>query len=81
MNRVKTMMKIKMNTNSVYLMHSDYTPEQEGDIYDQQLQDVVDHIREYLDQLDYLPEYRVRWKNYNSTIPTIPKRFVKVKPL
>lgn len=48
------------------LKGNDYTPEQEEAIYDDNLQDVLDNTRWYLDNLEMLRSYMVSWKRYPS---------------
>ena len=70
---------IKANTHKLNNRLEDcgYTLEEEAELYERQLQDIQDHPGEYLDNLDYLKTYRVRWKNYGYNTPTIPYRFIK----
>ena len=64
------------------LTQSGYTVEEETELYDKQLQDILDNLRWYLDNLDNMVEYRVIWKDYRSKTPTLPHKYVrKPKPL
>ena len=51
-------------------------PEQEI-AYDDNVQDIIDRTRWYLDNLDYLPTYRVSWKNYRYNKPTMPYKHTR----
>ena len=48
------------------LSNSGYSREEEGAIYDTQLDDIIQNTKWYLQALDYLYEYRVSFKNYRS---------------
>jgi hypothetical protein len=39
--------------------------QEQADIYDEQLKDILDNTRWYLDNLHYLGEYRVDWHTYS----------------
>jgi hypothetical protein len=60
------MIKIQINKNNSWLCEAGYEKEEEIKIYDDNLKDVLDNTRWYLDNLDYLVEYRVFWGNYNK---------------
>ena len=79
------MIVVSLKKNNNWLKENGYSKEQEADVYDSQLQDVIDNPRWYLDNLTYLKEYRVSWKNYSSKgtkTATIPLKLVnKQKPL
>lgn len=70
------MIKIKMSTGSVRLRESGYTIQEEAAVYEAQLQDILDNTRWYLDQESYLPIYKVRWKDYRTSCPTVPFKFI-----
>lgn len=59
------------------LQYNGYTVEEEGKIYDDIIQDVIDHTRWYLDNLHRLEEIRLSWKNYKYRTATCPLKFVK----
>lgn len=56
-----------------------YSLEEQGVLYDEQLEDLLLRTRWYLDNLEFLPTYRVGWKNYRSKVPPVPYRYVKEK--
>jgi hypothetical protein len=56
-----------------------YSLVEQAVLYDDQLADLFANPRFYLDNLEFLPTYRVGWKNYRSRTPTIPYGFVKEK--
>ena len=77
-------LKIELTSRNSWLKDSGYTVEQEEAIYDATLEDLGDNPRWYLDNLEYLKEYRVSWHCYgrDKTAPVLPRRFiVKTKGL
>ena len=73
-------MKIRIKKTNNWLSEAGYTRQEEGDIYAALLQDVINNPGWYLDNLDYLPTYRVSWVNYKSTNVTKPLEFVLIYP-
>ena len=71
------MIKIALLPHSRNLKENGYSIEEEGEIYDELLQDVIDNTRWYLDNLDYLSFFRVSWKNYSYTTPVLPRKYVR----
>ena len=69
--------RIKLSNSSSWLRHAGHSIEEEAIIYDTLLQDVYENPRWYLDNLDYLCEFRVRWANYRQARGVIPYKFVK----
>jgi len=67
--------KIRLAKNSNHLRDAEYTPEEEVIIYKVVLEDVYNNPRWYLDNLSFLPEFRLSWGNYRNN------RAVKPKPL
>ena len=68
-------LKIRVCKTNNWLKDNGYTLQEEIEIYKRQLQDIIDNPRWYLDNLEYLVTYRVRWKNYRNNKPTlIPKQ-------
>ena len=63
-------MKIAIMNNSSWLKNSFYEEEDEEIVYREQLGDILNHTRWYLDNLHYIPEYRVRWNDYRLKTPT-----------
>ncbi len=63
-------------SSSSLLKTNGYTEKDEAEIYDALLQDVYDNPRWYLDNLDYLKEFRVRWIDYKTVKVTKPYKFV-----
>ena len=53
-----------MHRNNSWLSEAGYTKEQERELFDKQLDDVIDNTRWYLDNLDYMVEYKVYWTCY-----------------
>lgn len=53
------------------------TIEEEAEMYEEQLQDIIDNPGWYLDNFEGLREYRVSWKNYHHLpqSPTLPYRY------
>ena len=69
-------MKIALLPNRGSLKDNDYSIEEEEIIYDTQLEELLQNTRWYLDNLDSMREYTVRWKDFRSKTPTIPRKFV-----
>lgn len=67
--------KVKILRTNNWLKDNGYSLEDELEIYNSQLQDILLHTRWYLDNLEYLIQYRVRWVNYRSC------NITKAKPL
>ena len=57
------------------LSENGYSLKEQAILYDEQLQDVFDRTRWYLDNLEYLPTYRVSWKNYRYNTPVTPYKY------
>jgi hypothetical protein len=60
--------KVKLHYNNTWLKESGYTEEEEAEIYQRNIQDILDNPRWYLDRVDYLNEYKVSWTNYNARL-------------
>jgi hypothetical protein len=58
-----------------------YTLEQQHTLYDAQLEDVISNPRWYLDNLLFMREYKVQWKDYSTNTPTLPFSEEKTKHL
>jgi hypothetical protein len=58
------------------LRDNGYAVDEEAALYELQLQDILQNTRWYLDNLDYLRDYYVSWKNYSYPTPTIPYKFI-----
>ena len=67
------MMKVRLLKNNNWLIEAGYTEEEEKELYNRQLQEVIDDPGWYLDNLEYMALYRVRWKDYRRNTPTLPK--------
>ncbi len=72
------MIKVKFihKVNS-HLQENGYTLKEEIETYDDTLIDVVRNTRKYLNDLEFMREYKVRWKNYNNKAPTTPYKYTK----
>lgn len=51
-------MKIKLSTKDNWLSSAGYSKEEQDEIYQKQLNDIIQNTRWYLDNLDYMVEYR-----------------------
>lgn len=67
---------VRFNSSSSWLKDSRYTIKQQSLLYDAVLQDVINHTRWYLDQLDYLSEFKVSWADYRKPGITKPYKYV-----
>lgn len=77
MTRIKTTVRKHEWANR--LEECGYTREEAGEIYDKQLQEIIDHTREYLDSIQYMSTYRVPWKDYRRKTPVLPLKHVDRK--
>jgi hypothetical protein len=68
------MIKVRLHSHSEDLSMSGYTLEDESKLYEEQLQDIIVHTRWYLDNLEKLKSYRVRWHDYSHKTPVSPYR-------
>lgn len=48
-----------------YLQENDYSKKEEQQTYDNLLKDILKNTRWYLDNLDYLCEFKVNWEEYH----------------
>ena len=69
--------RIYLKSNTSWLRESLYEVEDEILLYDEQLKDIMKNTRWYLENLEYMCEYRVRWKDYSLKSPTLPHEFVR----
>ena len=70
-------MKIMLSQDSS-LTENGYSLEEQAEIYDNQLVDILENTRWYLDNLDSMKIYRVGWKSYyRSKVATLPYEFTK----
>lgn len=69
------MIQIQISKINSKLKSNDFTLTQEVELYDRQLQDVFDNPRQYLDNLNFLTEYKVRWKDYRYNTPVLPYKY------
>ena len=70
--------KIKLANGTNFLKTAGYTMKQEEGLYDAILEDVYLNARWYIDNLDYISEFRVSWQNYRCK-KTLPHKFVRTK--
>lgn len=68
--------QIQFTNSSSLLAKSDYSMEEQGQIYDYQLQDVIENTRWYLDNIEFMREFRVSWVDYKTQRWTKPIEFV-----
>jgi hypothetical protein len=66
------MIQLRLN-NTNWLRNNEYSSDEEGEIYERQLCDILTNTRWYLDNLEFLVEYRVSWVNYRRCNITKPK--------
>jgi hypothetical protein len=64
---------LKTNNN---LVDNGYSEEEQEQLYDLQLQELFENPRWYLDNLDYMPVYRVSWNDYSLNTATLPLKHV-----
>jgi hypothetical protein len=73
--------KICIKESGDWLKSSGYSLAEEEEIYEETMQDILDNPRWYLDNVEWLATYMVRWKSHGSKTPTMPYRYVKPKGL
>lgn len=66
-----------MHITNAKLEDAGYTIKQEEEIYNYQLQDIMDNTRRYLDSFHSMVTYKVRWKDYRTSSPTLPYCHIK----
>ena len=72
------MIQIELAKTNNWLKENGYSLMKEEQIYDEQLKDVITNTRWYLDNIEFMIEYRVSWKDYRRKSATIPLRHVKL---
>lgn len=55
-------MKVRLSNNSNWLSESGYTIQEQHELYQQQLQELLDDPGYYLDHFEWWPEYRLNRK-------------------
>lgn len=68
------------HANNSWLTENGYSKKQQEKIYDKQLQDILENTRDYLDNLQYLREYKVYWGTYSkraTMTATMPRKLMK----
>lgn len=60
------MIQLQINPTNNWLKNNGYSREEEKKIYIEQLKDIYDNPRYYLDNLDYMIEYRLSGTNYRK---------------
>lgn len=75
------MIQIRRHQNNNWLKESGYTKEEEIKIFDDQLIDILDNTRWYLDNLDTMKTYRVFWFNPKKKNAVFPYRYVKQRKI
>lgn len=67
-------MKIKLYKNNNHLRDNDYSLAEEEKIFSDQLHELYHNPRWYLENLEFMQEYRVSWGNYRKPSITCPRR-------
>ncbi len=79
---MKMVVKIQfIHTNNNWLNIQGYTQKEEETIYDKQLRDIKENTRWYLDNLDYMCEYRLSWHRYRPNVATLPLKHIRKQKL
>jgi len=71
------MIKLALLPNNRSLRQNLYSLSEEEEIYDLLLQDVLDNPRWYLDNVSFLANFYVSWKNYRYKSPVTPYKYVR----
>ena len=53
-------------SNNNWLKYNGYSIEEEHKIFEFQLKDILSNTKWYLDNLEYLSEYKVSWNRYGK---------------
>lgn len=61
---------------SNHLRDNGFSLDEEGELYDESLNDLLSFPRWYLDNVDFLKTYRVSWHNYRSRGAVVPRKYV-----
>lgn len=69
--------KIVLASNSSWLKDAGYNKDEEDFVYNFILKDVYENPRWYLDNLQYIPEFRVSWGNYRDSKPITPREHIR----
>jgi hypothetical protein len=69
-----------MKTNN-HLKENGYSRTEQAMIYEEQLIEVIDNPRWYLDHLEEMVEYRVEWVCYRTQSITLPLKNTKNRKL
>ena len=67
-------MKLYLLKYNNHLSANGYSKEDQEKIYKEQLEDLYNNPRYYLDQVSYMVEYRVFWQNYTLKGPTFLRK-------
>ena len=67
-------MIVRLIPNNNWLKESGYSKQEEIETYNDQIQEVIDDPGWYLQNLDYMTEYRLSWGTYTTKRITIPKK-------
>lgn len=68
--------QIQFTNGSSLLNKNGYTLKEEADIYDFQIKDLLENTRWYLDNFEYMREFRVSWIDYKTQKATKPYTLV-----
>ena len=63
------MIRVRLKKTNNWLKDNGYSQEEECQIFEDQLNDILENVRGYLDSLEYLPTYRVSWQRYTGNKP------------
>ena len=69
--------KVCFKNDSSWLSAQGYSITEQAIIYDECLEDVIENTAFYLDQLDYIREFRVSWVDYRKQNITKPYKFTQ----
>jgi hypothetical protein len=66
---------VNFPTQSRWLKDKGFSKKEQEEIFEQCLLDVYNNPRWYLDNLEYMREFRVYWVNYKNSSITFPYKF------
>ena len=67
-------LKLALLKSNNHLSDNGYKLDEQEEVFEYQLNELLANPRWYLDNLDYMVEYRVCWGNYRKNSPICPRK-------
>jgi hypothetical protein len=71
------MVEVRICDNCNLLSEAGYDKAEQAAIYEENLKEIINDPRRWLNELETKKTYRVDWKNYRYKTPTLPHTFIK----